>query len=125
MGSYKSLKNPLSERFQDQILALRKERQTCAAIAQQLGISTVTVSRILSAQGPLRPLHANPRDLTGERFGKLVVVEQLNSKRCICVCDCGKRKNVYRPSLKNGCIRSCGCLRGEWRQRLHGTWPKV
>src|SRR5262245_7587482 len=118
LGLYKSLKIRHLEKFRDQVLALRQQRQTCAVIAQQLGISTETVARILKVQGPLRPLPPKPRELTGERFGKLVVVQQLDSKRCICVCDCGTRKNVYRPSLKNGCIRSCGCLRREWRLRL-------
>jgi len=122
---YKSFKIRHLEKCRDQVVALRKQHLTCAAIAQQIGICTDTVVRILKAQGPLRPLHAKPRDLTGERFGKLVVVRQLNSKRCNCVCDCGKRKNVYRPSLKNGCIRSCGCLRREWRLRLRGARPRL
>lgn len=55
------------------------------------------------------------KDLTGLRFGKLVVVE-LTDKRCghsvvwKCKCDCGNIKYVSSNNLCSGRTNSCGCL---------------
>lgn len=56
-------------------------------------------------------------DLTGQRFGRLVVVGQdrLRSNKgngayWLCSCDCGRTKSVRRGNLLNGEVRSCGCL---------------
>lgn len=51
-------------------------------------------------------------DLTGKRFGKLVVLyeaEKVGEKtHWICKCDCGNLKNVSSIHLKNGDTKSCG-----------------
>ena len=56
-------------------------------------------------------------DLTGKRFGRLVVLEGsliVNKKKKIkCKCDCGVEKYIREDSLKNGATKSCGCLRTE------------
>lgn len=58
-------------------------------------------------------------DLTGQRFGRLVVVCESPKKppskaiRWLCRCDCGNLKTVAAFSLNNGSTRSCGCLRKE------------
>lgn len=57
-------------------------------------------------------------DLTGKRFGRLVVIERAeNDKqgqaRWLCRCDCGNTKVVCRRELLNGDTKSCGCLRVE------------
>ena len=54
-------------------------------------------------------------DLTGERFGKLMVIS-FNSMRGTrsywnCVCDCGNENIVSSDHLKNGDIVSCGCVK--------------
>ena len=58
-------------------------------------------------------------DLTGKRFGKLVVVKQTKSHvtpsgqkkaRWICNCDCGNTSIVSAQDLKTGHTKSCGCL---------------
>jgi hypothetical protein len=54
-------------------------------------------------------------DLTGQRFGKLVVLEvAFKDKYKIyqwkCICDCGNETIVSRDALKSGKTRSCGCL---------------
>ncbi len=51
-------------------------------------------------------------DLTGHRFGKLVVIGvQKNPYGQICQCDCGNQTIVHYPhALKSGNTRSCGCL---------------
>ncbi len=55
-------------------------------------------------------------DVTGQRFGKLVVIEQVDSdrwgnSRWLCLCDCGKKKETYRTVLikKTHTVKSCGC----------------
>jgi len=54
-------------------------------------------------------------DITGQRFGRLVVTGCNSSKRgggtWICLCDCGRNKIVDANSLKSGHTQSCGCLR--------------
>lgn len=60
------------------------------------------------------------KNLVGERFGKLIVLEQVedhvssNNKRIsqwLCQCDCGNTVVVSSISLKNGHTKSCGCIK--------------
>lgn len=56
------------------------------------------------------------KDLAGQRFGKLVVVERAGSNkrgdaRWLCRCDCGNSKVVTRWHLIGGHTASCGCAR--------------
>lgn len=52
-------------------------------------------------------------DLTGQRFGRLTVIEQAESRNknsaWLCKCDCGKYTVVSAPNLKSGSTCSCGC----------------
>ena len=68
-------------------------------------------------------------DLTGQKFGRLTVVENVPSStkstnaRWRCKCDCGNEKTVLGISLRKGNSTSCGCYRKEyWRSRMttHG-----
>ena len=52
-----------------------------------------------------------PPDLSGTRFGKWTVVKQIDSMNCLCRCDCGIERKVYRYSLLSGASVSCGCGR--------------
>lgn len=68
----------------------------------------------------------------GDRFGRLVVLRELESvrtpngtvfRRVECRCDCGVVRDFRLPMLRNGNTRSCGCLmRDHCAQRLskHG-----
>ena len=65
---------------------------------------------------------AAPRiDLTGQRYGRLVVVrfagavQSGTQKRMLwdVRCDCGKTDTVKSLSMRNGATRSCGCLHTE------------
>ncbi len=53
-------------------------------------------------------------DLTGQRFGSLVVEEyagqQDNHQYWRCKCDCGKQTLALQKNLLNGHTKSCGCL---------------
>lgn len=63
------------------------------------------------------------KDLTGQRFGRLTVLERApNIKRYtawLCVCDCGTRTVVRTDHLSVGHSQSCGCFNRE-RVTTHG-----
>ena len=68
-----------------------------------------------------------PLDLTGQRFGKLLVTKRgKNIGKCStweCKCDCGKEKIAFTVRLRNGQCKSCGCLlveRMKTQFRTHG-----
>ena len=58
-------------------------------------------------------------DLTGQRFGKLVVLSEVAERDkgwnvwWECLCDCGKKSKVRMGSLRNGDTTTCGCSRSE------------
>ena len=62
-------------------------------------------------------------DLTGERFGRLTVIERAGTYSYAdgavkiptwrCRCDCGKETVVIGRNLKSGATRSCGCIKSE------------
>ena len=73
----------------------------------------------------------NAIDLTGQRFGKLLVIKRGETRISrgghyaaywLCRCDCKKEKLVMRGSLKSGAVKSCGCDRrgGGGRLSVHG-----
>jgi len=54
--------------------------------------------------------------LTGQRFGRLVVLGLLGMGKCAywtCRCRCGQARVVRGYNLTSGKTRSCGCLRAE------------
>lgn len=53
------------------------------------------------------------KNLVGNRYGRLVVTEELGNGYVLCHCDCGKDKRVRKWPLMHGGIHSCGCLRKE------------
>jgi hypothetical protein len=62
------------------------------------------------------------RDLTGQRFGRLTVIERAGSYKAPngntepiwrCKCDCGEVVDILKGNLLRGHTRSCGCLRIE------------
>lgn len=68
------------------------------------------------------------KDLTGERFGRLVVVSRSVVKNghisWNCLCDCGKESACFGVNLKRGKSQSCGCMRTEMivsRSLKHGN----
>lgn len=71
------------------------------------------------------------RDLTGVRFGRLVVISKSENlpdphkprgrTAWYCVCDCGNKKTVLTDSLNRGNTQSCGCF---WVERMAITKRK-
>ena len=63
---------------------------------------------------------ASFENLIGRKFNRLTVIEQAEMvvysngrKRTAwkCLCECGNSKVITSQALKNGSIRSCGCLK--------------
>lgn len=56
-------------------------------------------------------------DLTGQKYGRLTVVELIDGKHrpplWKCICDCGNSTTATTNALRCGTKRSCGCLRKE------------
>lgn len=62
------------------------------------------------------------KDRTGERYGRLVVVEHAGKDKrgkhlWRCKCDCGNEKVVVADNLSSGKSNSCGCLKTEFLKR--------
>lgn len=70
-----------------------------------------------------RQKQAVMKDLTGQRFGKLVAIKPLETRAggeviWLCQCDCGNTKEVRMRNLVRGATYSCGCLKqsyGEYK----------
>lgn len=70
-------------------------------------------------------------DLTGRRFGRLVVLRRAETRykygprgqvirtepTWLCRCDCGREKAVLGMNLREGRSNSCGCLAAELRSK--------
>ena len=81
----------------------------------------------------------NFKDLTGQRFGRLLVIEYSSKNKWgnatwLCRCDCGNEKIICSNSLKRGLTKSCGCIckdfprsktHGESATRFYRIWVKI
>lgn len=68
----------------------------------------------------LQPIPRTPgfQDLTGHRYGRLMVLGYAGQtpsgkKYWWCLCDCGKEKRVAGRHMRNGATISCGCAIAE------------
>lgn len=61
------------------------------------------------------------RSFRGEKYGRLTVLDEMRNEKgyavCLCRCDCGNEKTVYKSNLKSGKTKSCGCLEEENRRK--------
>lgn len=76
-------------------------------------------------------------NLTGQRFGRLTVIERAADKvtgskpkvMWRCKCDCGKEVIVWSSSLVQGTTVSCGCKTKKHgfahKERLYETWKNM
>lgn len=63
------------------------------------------------------------KDITGMRFGRLVVIEPTNERKkgavlWVCKCDCGNETVVNGSNLRRGDTKSCGCLHKDYIKEL-------
>ena len=52
-------------------------------------------------------------DITGQKFGKLTVLDWVGAGKWSCQCECGYLTLVQPDNLRNGNTKSCGCLQRE------------
>lgn len=62
------------------------------------------------------------KDISGQRFNRLVAVEYKGKRKWKFNCDCGKQTVTRIGDVKLGRTQSCGCLREEGflKQTIHG-----
>jgi hypothetical protein len=62
------------------------------------------------------------RDITGERFGKLVAIRRAEVRNrnvyWLFACDCGRQRELQRSNVTRGVQKSCGCIKP---QKAHGV----
>ena len=71
--------------------------------------------------------HKKPyRDLTGQRFGRLIVISLIDCEaganiptKWLCKCDCGNEIEVTGSNIKSGNTTSCGCKQKEIAKKIH------
>lgn len=106
------------------VLRLDHSRRNLDAICQcECGtIKPVTVQNLIADRSKdcgcgrkKKMSEIRSKDLTGQQFGKLTVLEMLPSnnlqkRMCRCKCECGNEIAVVGASLTSGHTKSCGCL---------------
>lgn len=79
------------------------------------------------------------KDITGQKFSMLTVVSRAENAKSgkamwSCVCDCGRATIVSGSNLRNGSVKSCGCLlhktsptktHGQSKTRLYRIWSAI
>lgn len=69
------------------------------------------------------------KDLTGQRFGKLVVLgrSETNKAKVLCKCDCGAIKEMWKGGLTSGKTKTCGskeCHLNRYRKLPETRWEQ-
>ena len=70
------------------------------------------------------------RDLSGQKFGKLLAIKPLDKRKrkkvvWLCKCDCGNYCEIVGTSLTSNNAKSCGCLtkrHGMFGTRIYNVW---
>lgn len=85
----------------------------------RVGCSDIRLhSRLSTVERAFLFMHKNLKDMTGLRFGRLVVLNYAGSVKVPngtktfwnCICDCGTTTRVGAWSLRKGSTQSCGCF---------------
>lgn len=83
------------------------ENKTTKEISKLLNVDAVCIQKQLKQRGFI--LRNNSIPILGKKFGKLIVLEEINSKEFLCICDCGQEKICKKKRLLDGRNTSCGC----------------
>ena len=77
-----------------------------------------------------------PDPVIGQRFHRLTVKGQLDRRRWLCICDCGRESIAHKQHLLDNKHKSCGCLQegvasrngtvhGLSKTPLHRIWCNI
>jgi len=73
----------------------------------------------LTEKQKIKKLFNSIVDETGNKYGKLTVLSFAYTKDGFaywnCICDCGTKKIIKGNHLRNGDIKSCGCI-NSWKE---------
>jgi hypothetical protein len=83
-----------------------------------MGWGFVLWTRVSALKGAPGCSARRAHDLTGRRFGRLVVIRRVRRNErpklaWLCRCDCGSEKKAVTHELRRGRVKSCGCLQRE------------
>lgn len=109
----------------EQLQKLINESQTKKDFFLKMGYQRYSYkiwNKIIEKYPDLKYSHLGRKiDLTGKKFNKLKVIEEIKERRngCIywkCLCDCGNPEPVIvkGSNLTSGEVKSCGCLGGKF-----------
>lgn len=128
-GSYKDITNKKFNmltaielvRIEKRIGAIWKFRCDCGNEVEYPASRVTSKNSITKSCGCINKNKPPKLDLSGMRFGRLVVTDIYERRRgksgvkffWLCKCDCGNEKYVSASLLRNGTILSCGCLHRE------------
>lgn len=91
---------------------LGRTKSSIKNVARRLKLSTPSIKKRLRGHSDKRR-----KDLTGQRFHKLLAQKYIRTfkKRAVwlCLCDCGKTKEVAGYQLRTGHVKSCGCIKSD------------
>lgn len=121
--------NHIPSSVREEALALFASGMRRSQIAAHFGVKTNTLDKWINRRFNM----GRKIDLTGQRFGRLMVISEghsrpNSSRYWNCACDCGNVSLVYMGSLHrhNNPTRSCGCLQREIcarpRKRSNGRY---
>ncbi|MFH1526131.1 MAG: hypothetical protein ABIG69_05670 [Bacteroidota bacterium] len=112
-----------------------KQELTTVEMANKIGCNETLVRLYLKKFG-IKKLPKYSR-IKGQRFNRLTVVKifkigEDKNMRWLCRCDCGNTAIVKAAQLKNGDVKSCGCLlkekittHGLSKTKLYSVWQGI
>lgn len=62
------------------------------------------------------------KNIIGKHFGLLTVLSEIKNEKgysvCVCKCNCGREKTIYKNNITSGKTKSCGCLEEKNRKKF-------
>ena len=102
------------------LLAVLTAFSACLSQAENADFTHDTTMKKATEIFTPQPIPVNPRfkNLTGQKFGRLTVVEYVGKYKCgatlwQCSCECGQTRVAAAVNLVKGSTKSCGCFRRE------------
>lgn len=101
-------------------VSLKKDRTHWECLCQCGATTVIDATKLKSGHTKscgcrnVKSLRARALDLTGQVFGRLTVIHRADVRsgdpRWVCKCECGETTQALTARLRNGHVKSCGCL---------------